>query len=114
MINLEEYEKTGESKVIHLKPEEQKEYANENAKTKEAIKVEKDVKDNESSERQQEPKAENAEGINQNTDREAAKFEEIRRLQMSLGLNVSVAKDTFLSVDKPSFNYGRYSNLYLT
>ena len=101
MINLEEYEKTGESKVIHLKPEEQKEYKNETNKSKEVIKVEEDAKDGESIDRQQEPKTESSEIDNQNADAEAAKYEEIRRLQMSLGLNVSVANENFNALTSP-------------
>merc|ERR550519_68845 len=76
LLNLEEYEKTGVSEVIHLNQEEQREYKEDPTKSKDSIKVE------ETSEKEEKSEERNL------SPSEAEKMDELRRLQLQLGLNV--------------------------
>ena len=121
MLNLEEYEKTGESKVIPLNPEERKQYSEENSKPDEITQAqpqhqqekqqqqqgqigprnEKQQHNETGSEKSDlddsgsssvEIKKENS-GADNARDEEMIKIDEFRKLQMSLALRVSVSPD---------------------
>ena len=89
LLNLEEYEKTGVSEVIHLNQEEQREYKEDPTKSKDSIKEE----DNSKKEEEKDITAER-EGKQEERNlspSEAEKMDELRRLQLQLGLNVAVS-----------------------
>ena len=95
LLNLEEYEKTGVSEVIHLNQEEQREYKEDPTKSKDSIKVEENSKKEEERDisAEKEEKEEKSEERNLSPS-EAEKMDELRRLQLQLGLNVAVSGDT--------------------
>merc|ERR550519_2364861 len=94
LLNLEEYEKTGVSEVIHLNQEEQREYKEDPTKSKDSIKVEENSKKEEERDisAEKEEKEEKSEERNLSPS-EAEKMDELRRLQLQLGLNVAVSGD---------------------
>ena len=102
VLNLEEYEKSGVSEVIHLNQEEQQEYSEDPAKTKELVKSEERAKPDEPNQPIEGKDAESEqEEEKDTTPTEAEKMEEIRRLQLQLGLNVAVSVDSSRHLSSP-------------
>lgn len=114
MLNLEEYEKTGESKVISLNSEEQRQYADENTKYREN--EEKNNSQETESEKSDQEDSGHFEIKKENEfmrDEEMNKIDEFRKLQMSLALRVSVSPDngnpngkSFDGIFSPQMNTG--------
>ena len=86
VLNIEEYEKTGEPKVIQLSAEDRNENSVNN---KEIIKLEDDETAEERDENKENNKEDIREDTNHQSDSDLSRLEEIRRLQMSLGLPVT-------------------------
>ena len=95
ILNLEEYEKTGESKVISLNPEEQKQCTGENSEPKENEQNEEknNETDSEKSDMDDSGSFEIKKESDNARDEEMIKIDEFRKLQMSLALRVSVSPD---------------------
>ena len=96
ILNLEEYEKTGVSEVIHLSTEEQKEYSEEPHKNKDpaSVRVEKAIEVEEPEKEDKESESEEKKEEPEPLPTEAEKMDEIRRLQLQLGLNVAVSTES--------------------
>ena len=94
MLNLEEYEKTGEPTVIPINPEEQKQYTKENVKSNDK-EVKNPVQETESekSDLDDSGSVEIKKEHDLLKDEEMNRIEEFRKLQMSLALRVSVSPD---------------------
>ena len=90
VLNIEEYEKTGESKVTPLSSGEKNGHS---VKGKELIKLEDDETGEERRESKDEGKEDLGDVRNQQSEADLSRLEEIRRLQMSLGLNVTSGQE---------------------
>ena len=107
VLNIEEYEKTGEPKVIQLDSGEKNDTPSKN---KDLIKLEDEETNEESEERKHDNKSEVGEDSNNlgnniySNCETQSKFEDLRRLQMSLGLNVSSTPSSETSFNVPPFD----------
>ena len=107
VLNIEEYEKTGEPKVIQLDSGEKNDIPSKN---KDLIKLEDEETNEESEERKHDNKSDVGEDSNNvgnniySNCETQSKFEDLRRLQMSLGLNVSSTPSNETSFNVPPFD----------
>jgi hypothetical protein len=117
MLNLEEYEKTGKSRVIQLNEDQQRQYAEvahngnlqqqaENTKDKKMLEEGDDTINQEKGDEDKDSVAEIKKDPDLVQEEEAPGLEELRKLHLSMALRVSVSPDNM------SFNGHSYEGLF--